>query len=68
MEDPDAPTDRMTAAMQRGIDRARKIHKAPGIPMVVEVDGRPCDVDPETGAPVPWPDEVREPPPPPPAP
>ena len=53
--DHDDLTERLTAAMQAGVDQARAMHKALGLPIVVWREGRPMWVDAETLLPVPEP-------------
>lgn len=51
----DELTKRITAAVNAGVERARKIHQALGLPMVIWLDGRPQWVDATTLEPVPPP-------------
>ena len=56
----DELTERMTAAIHRSVRRARAIHNALGLPMVVWRDGRVVYVDAATGVEVDWPDGKNE--------
>lgn len=53
--DHDDLTERLTTAMQAGVQQARVTHKALGLPIVIWRDGRPVWVDAETLAEVPPP-------------
>lgn len=53
-------TQQLTAAMHEGVERARLIHKALGVPMVVWRDGRVQWVDADTLEPVAPPADERK--------
>lgn len=57
---PIPPIEDLTAAMQRGVDTARSIHAALGLPVAVWRAGRVQLIDAATLQPVAWPDAVRE--------
>lgn len=56
--DHDDLTERLTTAMQAGVQQARVTHKALGLPIVIWRDDRPVWVDAETLAEVPPPPAV----------
>lgn len=60
MNDNDPLDDAVTRGVQRGVDGARAMHKAFGMPLVIWRDGCVQHVDPITLQPIAWPQSVRD--------